>query len=199
MIECCTVVMSTAIAMDVPPVSNNSFSYLQAKWRPPKAGVFPIDTQCQPITAAHREYGSIRRATIRQSRFGRRRRPEGSALGVRPEGSALGVRPEGSALGVRPEGSALGVRPEGSALGVRPEGSALGVRPEGSALGVRPEGSALGVRPEGSALGVRPEGSALGVRPEGSALGVRPEGVTSEARNLPRTGRRPILSGAPIF
>jgi hypothetical protein len=37
--ECCTVVQSTAIAMDVPPVSINSFSYLQTKWRIPKAGV----------------------------------------------------------------------------------------------------------------------------------------------------------------
>ena len=37
--ECCTVVMSTAIAMGVLPVSINSFSYLQSKWRTPKAGV----------------------------------------------------------------------------------------------------------------------------------------------------------------
>jgi hypothetical protein len=37
--ECCAVVMSTAFAMDVPPVSDNNFSYLQTKWRPPKAGV----------------------------------------------------------------------------------------------------------------------------------------------------------------
>jgi hypothetical protein len=37
--ECCTVVISTAFAMDVPPVSVNGFSYLQMKWRPPKAGV----------------------------------------------------------------------------------------------------------------------------------------------------------------
>ena len=39
MTECCTVVMSTAFAMDVPPVSVNDFSYLQTKWRTPKAGV----------------------------------------------------------------------------------------------------------------------------------------------------------------
>ena len=37
--ECCTVVMSTAFAMDVQPVRINNFSYLQMKWRTPKAGV----------------------------------------------------------------------------------------------------------------------------------------------------------------
>lgn len=37
--ECCTVMMSTANAMDVPPVRFNIFSHLQMKWRTPKAGV----------------------------------------------------------------------------------------------------------------------------------------------------------------
>jgi hypothetical protein len=58
--ECCTVVQSTAIAMDVPPVSINNIRYLQTKWRTPKAGVVPIDAACQLITKAHCEYGSIR-------------------------------------------------------------------------------------------------------------------------------------------
>ena len=37
--ECCTVVISTAFAMDVPPVSINNFSYLQTNVCAPKAGV----------------------------------------------------------------------------------------------------------------------------------------------------------------
>jgi hypothetical protein len=32
-------VMSTAFAMGVPPIRFNIFSYLQIKWRTPKAGV----------------------------------------------------------------------------------------------------------------------------------------------------------------
>ena len=39
MTELCTVVMSTALAMDVPSVSVNNFSYLRLKKRAPKAGV----------------------------------------------------------------------------------------------------------------------------------------------------------------
>ena len=37
--ELCTVVQSTAIAMDARPVSVNQFSNLCMKWRTPKAGV----------------------------------------------------------------------------------------------------------------------------------------------------------------
>ena len=44
--ECCTVVMSTAIAMYVPPVSAINISYLQTKWHTPKAGFVPIDRPC---------------------------------------------------------------------------------------------------------------------------------------------------------
>ena len=45
------VVMSTAFAMDVPPVSINSFSYLQSKWRTPKAGV----TGSNPVGRASKQ------------------------------------------------------------------------------------------------------------------------------------------------